>query len=64
MRQINSGYVQLLPDFKDFLKLLNLIQVEYLLIGGYGVSYYGYRRATADMDGWVAINPDNNLIVF
>jgi hypothetical protein len=47
------------PDFKDFLKLLNSKQVEYLLIGGYAVGYYGYARATADMDIWVAINPDN-----
>jgi hypothetical protein len=50
----------LLPsDFKDFLKLLNSKQVEYLLIGGYAVGYYGYARATADMDIWIAINPDN-----
>ena len=47
------------PDFKDFLKLLNSKQVEYLLIGGYAVSYYGYSRATADMDIWIAINPVN-----
>lgn len=44
--------MQLPPDFKDFLKLLNLKQVEYLLIGGYAVSYYGYPRATGDMDVW------------
>lgn len=47
------------PDFKDFLKLLNSYQVEYLLIGGYAVGYYGYPRATADMDVWVAIHPQN-----
>ncbi len=47
------------PDFKDFLKLLNSKQVEYLLIGGYAVSYYGYSRATADMNIWIAINPLN-----
>ena len=51
--------MQLPPDFKDFLKLLNLRQVEYLLIGGYAVSYYGYPRATGDMDVWIAINPRN-----
>jgi hypothetical protein len=39
--------------------LLNSKQVEYLLIGGYAVGYYGYARATADMDIWIAINPDN-----
>lgn len=46
-------------DFKEFLKLLNAHQVEYLLIGGYAVGYYGYPRATADMDIWIAVNPDN-----
>jgi len=35
---------------KEFLKLLNAHQVEYLLIGGYAVAYHGYPRATADMD--------------
>jgi predicted nucleotidyltransferase len=46
-------------DFKEFLRLLNAHQVEYLLIGGYAVSYHGYPRATADMDIWIAINPAN-----
>jgi hypothetical protein len=51
--------IQLPPDFKDFLKLLNTHQAEYLLIGGYAVGYHGYPRATADMDIWIAINPKN-----
>jgi hypothetical protein len=29
------------------------------LIGGYAVAHYGYVRATADMDIWVALNPAN-----
>jgi len=41
------------------LKLFNDHQVEYLLIGGYAVGHYGYPRATADLDIWVAIHPDN-----
>jgi len=45
--------------FKEFLRLLNAHQVEYLLIGGYAVGYFGYPRATADMDIWVAISPAN-----
>ena len=50
----------LLPsDFKDFLKLLNSRHVEYLLIGGYAVGYYGYSRATADLDVWIAISSEN-----
>lgn len=46
-------------DFKDFLKLLNSKKIEYLLIGGYAVGYYGYPRATADMDIWIAIGKEN-----
>jgi hypothetical protein len=52
--------MSLLPsDFKDFLRLLNSKEVEYLLVGGYAVGYYGYSRATADIDIWIAVNPDN-----
>lgn len=46
-------------DFKDFLRLLNSKRVEYLLVGGYAVGYYGYPRATADIDIWIAIHPRN-----
>ena len=51
--------LELPPDFKEFLKLLNAQKVEYLLIGGYAVGYYGYPRATADMDIWIAVHPQN-----
>ena len=50
---------QLPPDFKEFLKLLNAHEVDYLLIGGYAVGFYGHPRATADMDIWIAMNPAN-----
>jgi hypothetical protein len=51
--------VNLPPDFREFLKLLNAHQVEYLLIGGYAVAYHGYPRATADMDIWIAVHSQN-----
>ena len=38
------------PDFKEFLKILKDNNIKYLLIGGYAVGYYGYPRATNDMD--------------
>lgn len=50
---------QLPNDFKEFLHLLNFHKVEYLLIGGYAVSYYGYPRVTGDIDIWIAINSTN-----
>ena len=51
--------IQLPPDFKEFLKLLNSSRVEYLVIGGYAVNYYGFSRATGDLDIWIAISADN-----
>jgi hypothetical protein len=39
--------------------LLNSNSVEYLLIGGYAVNYYGFPRATADLDIWIAIGQQN-----
>jgi hypothetical protein len=51
--------IHLPPDFKEFLKLLNSNRVRYLLVGGYAVGYHGYPRATADMDVWVAVDPEN-----
>lgn len=53
------GTIRLPPDFKEFLKLLNSNRVEYLIIGGYAVGYYGYPRPTGDMDIWIARTPAN-----
>ena len=51
--------IQLPPDFKEFLRLLNSNSVEYMVIGGYAVNYYGFPRATADLDIWIAIGEEN-----
>ncbi len=50
----------LLPsDFKDFLQLLKESRAEYLLVGGYAVSYHGHPRTTGDMDIWIGTTPEN-----
>lgn len=51
--------IHLSPYFKHFLTLLKINQVDYLLVGGYAVQYYGYLRATRDLDIWTAIDPVN-----
>jgi hypothetical protein len=51
--------VDLYPDFRDFLRSLNSEGVEYLVLGGYAVIHYGYRRATDDLDVWITTKPDN-----
>ncbi len=47
------------PDLKEFLRLLHSNGAEYLLVGGYAVGYYGYPRATGDMDVWIARSEAN-----
>jgi predicted nucleotidyltransferase len=51
--------IRLPIELREFLKLLSEHRVEYLLIGGYAVGYYGYPRATADIDIWIAANHTN-----
>lgn len=46
--------IQLPEDFREFLRLLNEDSVEYLLVGGYAVGFYGYPRPTGDMDIWIS----------
>ncbi|TAH49558.1 MAG: hypothetical protein EYC68_16730 [Chloroflexota bacterium] len=51
--------IELPSDFQDFLKLLNVHGVEYLVVGGYAVIYHGYPRATQDLDIWIAVHSEN-----
>jgi predicted nucleotidyltransferase len=51
--------IRLPQDFKEFLELLNSKGVEYLLVGGHAVAYFGYPRPTGDLDVWVAQSPEN-----
>jgi hypothetical protein len=51
-------------DFKEFIQLLNEKKVEYLIVGGYAVTVYGYPRYTGDLDIWINNSEDNaNLII-
>src|SRR5947207_999675 len=47
------------PDFLDLLKCLNSAGVRYLILGGYAVNFHGHHRNTADIDIWIAIDPEN-----
>jgi hypothetical protein len=53
--------IQLPKDFSEFLKLLNSKQIEYLIIGGWAVGFYGYPRATGDLDIWISRKKENAL---
>src|SRR5262245_45507618 len=47
------------PEFGEFLESLNSNKVEYLLLGGYSVIYYGYLRSTGDIDFWIKVSSKN-----
>ena len=47
------------PNFKEFVRLLNEHGVEYIIVGGYAVVLHGYLRATGDMDIWIRPSPQN-----
>jgi hypothetical protein len=46
-------------DFKEFIQLLNKHEVQYIVVGGYAVSLYGYPRYTGDIDFWVKPSREN-----
>ena len=41
------------PDFRDLLALLNKHQVDYLIVGAYALAYHGAPRYTGDIDIYV-----------
>ena len=43
----------------DFMKLMSKNQVKYILVGGIAVNYFGYGRATGDVDVWVEDSIEN-----
>ncbi len=51
--------IPLHQDFKEFLKCCRSKDAEFLLIGGYALSFHGHTRATLDMDIWVGTDPAN-----
>src|ERR1700751_2147268 len=51
--------MELNPDFKEFIELLNVHKVEYLVVGGYAVGFHGRPRYTGDIDFWIAISREN-----
>ena len=48
------------PDFKEFIRLLNVHRVDYLVVGGYAVAYHGYPRYTKDIDIWIKCDAANS----
>lgn len=46
-------------DFQELLKLLEKHNVEYMIVGGYAVAFYGYPRFTKDLDVFYSLTSEN-----
>jgi Nucleotidyl transferase of unknown function (DUF2204) len=46
-------------DFKKLLSVFNAHGVQYLVVGGYAVSFYAQPRATKDLDLFIKADPAN-----
>lgn len=47
------------PDFTDMVALLCDEGADFLIVGGYAVSFHGHPRATGDLDLLVRPSPEN-----
>jgi len=51
-------------DFSDLLRLFNVNQVRYLVIGGYALMQYAEPRYTKDLDLWISADTTNAQAVY
>ena len=45
-------------DYDEILTAFAIANVDFLVVGGYAVNFYGYDRVTGDLDIW--INPEES----
>lgn len=50
--------MELQPDFKELLELLNAHGVDYLIVGGYALAFLGAPRFTGDLDIFIKTSPE------
>jgi hypothetical protein len=51
--------MQLEKDLREFVELLNALNVRYMVVGAFAVAYHGYPRFTADIDLFIERSPEN-----
>jgi hypothetical protein len=52
------------PDIQEFLRLLHVHDVRYLIVGGEAVIFYGHARLTGDVDFFYDVDVDNARRLF
>ena len=51
--------MNLQKDLREFVELLNELEVHFLVVGAFAVAYHGYARYTADIDLFVENSEEN-----
>jgi hypothetical protein len=51
--------MEIQPDFKELLELLNAHNVDYIIVGAYALAFHGVPRFTGDIDIFVKPDPTN-----
>lgn len=51
------------PDFRDMLALLNRHKVEFIIVGSYALAFHGAPRNTGDIDIYLRPTPENAVRV-
>ena len=46
-------------DFLDVLTVFTEEDVEYMVVGGWAIAFYGYVRGTGDFDIWIRASDEN-----
>jgi hypothetical protein len=49
----------LLPDWREFIELLNSHAVDYVIVGAWARAFHGIPRSTGDIDFFVRASPEN-----
>ena len=55
--------MEIQKDFRDLFALFAANHVDYMIVGGYALAYYGAPRYTGDMDVWIKPDAENALRV-
>jgi len=51
--------MNLQKDLREFVELLNALEVRFLIVGAFAVAHHGYVRYTADLDVFVEKSTEN-----
>lgn len=55
----HSQRMILLPDWREFIELLNSQKVDYVIVGTWARALHGVPRSTGDIDFFVRASPEN-----